>query len=256
MPGKNKQVYKAIAAPPMRTRNLAVWLDQHGQKHTELAGPALIHQPLELARRAREPVQYKQQLHRHGKYWFAQLGHHVWHESMFEKHALTFLDFLGNVSHVIAQPCLLVFDDGTYHYPDYFVVHDDGSRALLDVHFEQLITDKTMRTFANTKKVCDAIGWKYETFTHGLASRRGQKQATANRRAAQADQPRKRTHWMSERDRGHLPATIAETRPDRQNDKSADPQITLIYLDTAGIRRSDSIPVIDSSQLAEICQSS
>jgi hypothetical protein len=165
MPGKNKQVYKAIAAPKARTRNLAVWLDQFGEKHTELAGPALIHQPLELARRAREPVQYKQQLHRHGKYWFAQLGHHVWHESMFEKHALMFLDFLGDVEFVTPQPCLLVFEDGSYHYPDYFVVHKDGTRALLDVHFHRLITDKTMQSFANTKRICDSVGWKYETFT-------------------------------------------------------------------------------------------
>ncbi|QNE35420.1 TnsA-like heteromeric transposase endonuclease subunit [Leifsonia shinshuensis] len=165
MPGKNKQVYKAIQPIEPRTRNLVLWLDKHGTKHTEPAGPAIVHQPFELNRRAREPVHYRGQRHRPGLYWFAQLNRHVWHESMLEKWALVFLDFLSPVEAVIPQPCLVQFEDGTHHWPDYFVLHADGTRAILDVHFDGLINDRVRRQFENTKRVCDSIGWKYETFT-------------------------------------------------------------------------------------------
>ncbi|GAA2056444.1 TnsA-like heteromeric transposase endonuclease subunit [Leifsonia soli] len=165
MPGRDNKAYKAIKPVEGKSRNLVLWLDRTGQKHTEFAGPALIHEPLHLTQRAREPKQYHGQRHRPGKYWFSQLDRHVWHESLFEKWALTFLDFLSPVAAVTPQPCLMQFGDGTYHYPDYFVVHADGTRAILDVHFEGLINDRIRRQFANTQELCDSVGWKYETFT-------------------------------------------------------------------------------------------
>ncbi|WP_431220094.1 TnsA-like heteromeric transposase endonuclease subunit [Leifsonia xyli] len=165
MPGRNKQVYKAIKPIEPRSRDLVLWFDSRGAKHVENPSPALLHEPFHSTRRAREPVQYHGQLHRPGKYWFSQLDAHVWHESLFEKWALMFLDFLSPVESITPQPCMMQFEDGSYHYPDYFIIHADGTQALLDVHFEGVVNDRIRRQFANTQRICDSIGWRYETFT-------------------------------------------------------------------------------------------
>ncbi|NEN07757.1 TnsA-like heteromeric transposase endonuclease subunit [Diaminobutyricibacter tongyongensis] len=101
---------------------------------------------------------------RHGKYWFSQLHYQVWHESMLERWALMFLDFSADIAAISAQPCLMQFEDGAYHYPDYFVVYNDGKRGIVDVHFEAFNSPRSVRRFQNTKSACERIGWSYGMF--------------------------------------------------------------------------------------------
>lgn len=163
MPGRNGVSSKAIK-PVKSAADLLVWEDQRAKIHRQLIGPSLLNEPLHTATRARIQKPYRGQKHRNGKYWFSQVGLHVWHDSMLERWALMFLDFAADVVAVSAQPCLLQFADGTNHYPDYFVIYGDGRRSILDVHFAGFDSEKTLARFRNTQDACSRIGWSYEMF--------------------------------------------------------------------------------------------
>ncbi|GAA0430254.1 TnsA-like heteromeric transposase endonuclease subunit [Leifsonia naganoensis] len=165
MTGRTSTKYKALK-PSRAGSDLLIWEDSRGKVHRDRIGPERIHDPLHLANPARIPVPYQAMPNRHGKYWFSQTGNHVWHESMFERWALMMLDFGADVIAVSSQPCLLEFTDGSYHYPDFFVIFGDGSRGLIDVHSETITDEETLLGFQSTQSACRRIGWSYELLRH------------------------------------------------------------------------------------------
>lgn len=163
MTGHNGVRSKAIK-PVTAAGDLLLWEDNRGKIHREAISPSILKLPLQQAERARVKKPYKGQRHRNGKYWFSQTQHSVWHESMLERWALMFLDYAADVTAVSAQPCLLQFTDGSYHYPDYFVVYGDGRRSIVDVHFTGISRDSTLNKFRRTQEACKRIGWTFEMF--------------------------------------------------------------------------------------------
>lgn len=163
MPGHNGLRSKAIKPVPSADDQL-LWEDRQGKIRREAIGPSLINAPLHTAQRARIKKPYKGQKHRNGRYWFSQIEHSVWHESMLERWALMFLDYAADVVAVSAQPCLLQFADGSYHYPDYFIVYGDGRKSILDVHFTGISRQSTLNKFRRTQDACQRIGWTFEMF--------------------------------------------------------------------------------------------
>jgi len=146
-------------------RDLVVWEDTSEVRHVEAATPALLAQPIHLAKRIRTGHQYKAQRNYHGLYWFSQTGQHVWHESLFEMTALMALDFSGEIDAVSSQPMMMQFADGSVHYPDFFAVHTDHSQVVYDVRPQERISETTAVQFEKTRQLCERVGWKYELFT-------------------------------------------------------------------------------------------
>ncbi|MBB5643153.1 TnsA-like heteromeric transposase endonuclease subunit [Cryobacterium roopkundense] len=146
-------------------RDLVAWVDHSHIQHVENATRSLLHRDIVSARRIRTGYQYKAQRNYHGLYAFAQTGQHIWYESLFEMSALMTLDFTANIQSIASQPMMLQFTSGKVHYPDLFAVHTDGRQVVYDVRPEKLITPKTAGEFAETKRVCDKVGWAYELFT-------------------------------------------------------------------------------------------
>jgi hypothetical protein len=146
-------------------RELVVWVDQSRIQHVEAATPSLLHRDFENARRIRTGYQYKAQRNYHGTYWFSQTGSHVWYESLFEMTALMSMDFTGGITAVASQSMMMQFRDGTVHYPDLFAVHRDGRKVVIDVRPKERIDDAAKVQFAQTKELCDLVGWGYQLFT-------------------------------------------------------------------------------------------
>ncbi|WBM79119.1 TnsA-like heteromeric transposase endonuclease subunit [Cryobacterium breve] len=146
-------------------RDLVVWVDHARRQHVENATPALVHRNIVEARRIRTGYQYKAQRNYHGLYAFGQTGQHIWYESLFEMTALMALDFTAGITAIASQPMMMQFADGTVHYPDLFAIHTDGRQVVYDVRPEKLIKPKTQAQFAETKRLCDKVGWAYELFT-------------------------------------------------------------------------------------------
>lgn len=165
MPGRNNTSYKAIKPVEPRTVNRILWWDEAGSLRKEPIGPAILNEPFHVAQPARVPKPYKGMPNRHGRYWMAATGSQVWHESMLERWALMLLDFVGDVVAVRAQPFLMQFEDGTRHYPDYFVIDSRGRPTILDVHFSGFNSERNLRKFQNTQEACRRIGWSYTMFS-------------------------------------------------------------------------------------------
>jgi hypothetical protein len=117
----------------------------------------------------RIPRSYKGQLHLGGKYVFAGTGEHVLFESRLEQDALRFLDHQRDVLHVAAQPLMLKFalNGRPYlHYPDFLVKRAGRPNLLLNVRTQAFLhTDQANRAFGAARKLADALGWDYETWS-------------------------------------------------------------------------------------------
>ena len=117
----------------------------------------------------RIPRSYKGQLHLGGKYLFAGTGEHVLFESRLEQDALRFLDHDRAVRHVAAQPLMLkfTFEGRPYlHYPDFLVERTGRPNLLLNVRTEAFLrTPQATRAFGAARKLADALGWDYETWS-------------------------------------------------------------------------------------------
>jgi hypothetical protein len=74
-------------------------------------------------------------------------GTHVACESLNERHVLLVPDADPTVRWIVEQPCKLIFDDGTYHIPDFLACHDHDS-TLVDV--------KPLEKLADFADVADA----------------------------------------------------------------------------------------------------
>ena len=146
-------------------KDLVVWIDESTTQHVRPAGPALLHEPIQAAKRIRVGHQYKAQRNFHGLYWFAQTGQHVWYESLFEMTALMSLDFFHDIRSISSQPMMMQFAGGKVHFPDLFATHADGHQVVYDVRPERLIDPDAAEQFAETKRICGLVGWEYQLFT-------------------------------------------------------------------------------------------
>lgn len=163
---KNNTGRKAPARiSSLRQKDLVVWIDRKDAQHVRVAGPPLLNEPIQQAKRVRVGHQYKAQRNFHGLYWFGQTGEHVWYESLFEMTALMSLDFFHDIHSISSQPMMMQFAGGKLHFPDLFATHADGRQIVYDVRPRELVDDAATTQFAETKRVCDTVGWGYELFT-------------------------------------------------------------------------------------------
>ena len=142
-----------------------LWADANGEPQRARINRAAFELPIETAQLARQPAQYFQRHHYEGFYWCAGTRRHHWYESLEEMTALMSLDHQYRLRAVSSQPFELRFDDGSKHTPDFFAVHDDGSRVVYDVKATERIKGDVAEKFALTKDACDQIGWGYEVLT-------------------------------------------------------------------------------------------
>ena len=107
----------------------------------------------------------KGQKHYSGTYWSATEHGHVIYESRLELARLLYADFDSNVNRIVAQPFLLTIDINgrtRRHIPDFLLVTDTGA-VVVDVKPQHRLADpKVSSTFAWTRTVVNARGWRYE----------------------------------------------------------------------------------------------
>ncbi|MCY7287294.1 MAG: TnsA-like heteromeric transposase endonuclease subunit [Cryobacterium sp.] len=141
------------------------WRDSLNVSHTAAIGPALLDRELHFAEQIRTSNRYPHKRSYIGLHYFASTGVHVPHESLLEAETLAWLDMMGGIVAIAAQPMKITFADGTVHFPDFFALHSDNRQVLYDVKPELRISPKYSTQFANTRAVCNRIGWGYEVFS-------------------------------------------------------------------------------------------
>jgi hypothetical protein len=116
---------------------------------------------------------WKGQRHYSGWYWCATERDHVAYESRLELARLLFADFDQGVRRIIAQPFLLRAEvDGQErrHVPDYLLITAQGP-AVVDVKPARRLSNPAVSyTFAWTKAILEARGWRHEVATEPPAS--------------------------------------------------------------------------------------
>lgn len=138
------------------------WFDADGRKNTIRANdPKTAERVLPTEHRTRRPGKGKGQKAFQGRYWCAGSGAHVFHESMLEYTSMMLLDHLYDIVAMSAQPMLLTFADGDFHYPDFLAILADGTRLLMDAHSLSMTTVEDERKFELTKQMCERLGWRY-----------------------------------------------------------------------------------------------
>jgi hypothetical protein len=131
---------------------------------------ARLDDELYLAPPTRESHQYPKRRHYSGETWFSNTARHVWHESLFERRALLWLDFTYDIVEMASQPMRMNFANGNHHYPDLLAMHSDGRQVVYDVRPLELIDAKAQRQFDDTDVLCKAVGWGYEIISEFDAS--------------------------------------------------------------------------------------
>lgn len=111
---------------------------------------------------------YKGRRAHQGRYWFSRSQSYVKFESRFEMSALMWLDFTCQNTAVSSNPFWLLWPKGDTpkrHAPDFFVRRRDGSALVVDVKPAGRMTDHDRTQHAQTRALCDELGWGYEEFT-------------------------------------------------------------------------------------------
>lgn len=102
-------------------------------------------------------------------YYWQRTASHVWCESQNEKTELMWLDFLGRVERVWAQPFAIAWGvehrPRVYHVPDFLGMEPSGRLILFDVRSADQIEEKDLAQFEATAVVSDRLGWRYEVLT-------------------------------------------------------------------------------------------
>ncbi|MCM3778802.1 TnsA-like heteromeric transposase endonuclease subunit [Microbacterium hydrocarbonoxydans] len=137
------------------------WLDAAGNKHAVRADNPITAAEVIPGERTRRPGKYRGQATYQGRYWCAGIEGHVFHESMAEFTGLMLIDHLYDIVQLFAQPLLLTFADGTFHYPDFLAIEADATRHLVDVHLQTLTTPAHELAFEQTRKLCERLGWRF-----------------------------------------------------------------------------------------------
>lgn len=141
------------------------WVTPNGKRRTELAVRARMDDEFYLARPFRVSHQYPKRRHYAGENWFANTGTHVWHESLFERKAMLWLDFNFDIVAIASQPMRMDFANGLTHVPDLIALHADHTQVVYDVKPAELITPTVVEQFAETARVCASIGWGFEVIS-------------------------------------------------------------------------------------------
>ncbi|MFJ4175380.1 TnsA-like heteromeric transposase endonuclease subunit [Microbacterium sp. NPDC089696] len=137
------------------------WLDAAGNKHAVRADNPLTAAEVIPGERTRRPGKYRGQSTYQGNYWCAGIEGHVFHESMAEFTGLMLIDHLYDIDQLFAQPMLLTFADGTFHYPDFLAIEADGTRHLVDVHLKSRTEEAHELAFKQTGEMCERLGWRF-----------------------------------------------------------------------------------------------
>lgn len=141
------------------------WANAQGTTLSAPATPALLDRELYIASVIRVGNRYPRQRNYHGRYYFSQTGHHLWHESLLEASVLTWLDISQDIVAIASQPMEIVFADGLKHVPDYMAYHADHRQVVYDVKPPKFLTPKYREQFAKTRALCEHVGWGYEVHT-------------------------------------------------------------------------------------------
>lgn len=142
--------------------NVLSWLTPTGTLRVGPADQRRLNDELYLAPPMRKSRQYPKRRHYAGENWFSNTGQHVWHESLFERHSLLWLDFHHDIVAIASQPMRMDFDSGLHHFPDLLALHADGHQVVYDIKPAELISAKARRQFDATAEICKAVGWGYE----------------------------------------------------------------------------------------------
>lgn len=141
------------------------WVTPAGREMKMLADSSVLDKELYTAEQFRFGHKYPRQKNVHGVYYFSQVSHHVWHESLLESSILTWLDHHTDVVAIAAQPVEIIFGDGSTHIPDFLTMRADNSQVLIDVKPTKYLGEKARLQFDKTLAVCTRIGWQYEVHT-------------------------------------------------------------------------------------------
>lgn len=103
-------------------------------------------------------------------YFWERTRSHIWCESQEERWEVLWLDYGGLVDRLWSQPAEILFGhgsrlSGSRHIPDFLAQFADGTYGLLNVRPADLVDEAAQLQFDETKKVCEALGWRYRTLT-------------------------------------------------------------------------------------------
>jgi hypothetical protein len=138
------------------------WKDRQKKVHVAIADERLRKLDLVDALPFRMGVRYPRQRNYQGHYYFAQVQHHVWHESLLEMRTLRWMDVHEQVDAIASQPFQILFADGSVHVPDFFAELWGHRQVVIDVKPTGLIDERAQEQFRKTRAVCKHIGWDYE----------------------------------------------------------------------------------------------
>lgn len=141
------------------------WVTPAGAKRSRLAERARLNDELYLARPFRVSHQYPKRRPYSGQNWFSNTGTHVWHESLFERLAMLWLDFHEDIVAIASQPMQMDFANGLHHVPDLIALHSDHRQVVYDIKPAELISATAQEQFDETARVCAGVGWQYEVIS-------------------------------------------------------------------------------------------
>ena len=103
-------------------------------------------------------------------YYWQRTRSHVWCESQEERRELLWLDYGGQVERLWAQPFAISWGRnsrlaGLSHFPDFLGQFIDGTYGLFDVRPEARIDERARLQFAETAKMCELTGLRYQVLS-------------------------------------------------------------------------------------------
>ena len=141
-----------------------LWIAADGNSRDAIATPRLLGEELYLAKKIRTGNRYPKQRNYHGHNWFGNTQQQIWFESLFERHALLWLDHTRDIVAIACQPMMMTFGDGTEHVPDFVALLSDHSQIVYDVKPSRLVP-KAQAQFDKTAALCRTVGWGFEVLS-------------------------------------------------------------------------------------------
>ncbi|MCT9819298.1 TnsA-like heteromeric transposase endonuclease subunit [Microbacterium sp. W1N] len=142
----------------------AHWIDGAGRAQAVRVLDAASVRDMSPTGRTRPIYKWTGMTNYHGHYWVSSTGRHVWHESMAEYSVMMLMDHLHSPTNALSQPLLVTFADGSHHTPDYLLDTPSGGRLLVDVHPKARTTKEHAKSFEQTRRLCEGVGWGYYLF--------------------------------------------------------------------------------------------
>lgn len=140
------------------------WIAADGISHDAIATPRLLDDELYLAKKMRTGNRYPKQRNYHGHNWFGNTQQQIWFESLFERHALLWLDHTRDIVAIACQPMMMTFGDGTEHVPDFVALLSNHLQVVYDVKPSRLVP-KAQAQFDKTAELCRTVGWGFEVLS-------------------------------------------------------------------------------------------